>query len=203
MSKRLTRNQMDEDIRLIDRYLGGDEYAVQELVMKYQKKIYALNYRMTGDVEDAKDLTQKAFIKALGNLRGFKRRSAFYTWLYAVALNVARSHLKARGSAATLSLNEFAVAGGKGGPGGPGGKGGAGQLGGLVEAERRGMVKDALSSLPVRQREAVVLRAYQGMTSKEASSVMGCTEGAVKAHYHSAVRNLRETLKERGYEIRA
>ena len=57
--------RLQEDLKLIERHLAGDEYAIEELVMKYQRKIYALAYRMTGDVEDSKDMTQNTFLKVL------------------------------------------------------------------------------------------------------------------------------------------
>ena len=64
---------MDADINLIERYLNGDLAAIDELVTKYQKQIYAFVYRMTEDIEDAKDLTQKTFIKAFNGIKGFKK----------------------------------------------------------------------------------------------------------------------------------
>lgn len=64
---------MDEDIKLIERYLSGDESAIEEIVRKYQKHVYAFVYRMVRDLEESKDLTQKTFIKAVRGVRGFKQ----------------------------------------------------------------------------------------------------------------------------------
>lgn len=79
---------MEEDIRLVERYIAGDGRSVEELVMKYQKQIYALVYRMTNDIEETKDLTQKTFVKAINGLKGFRKETSFKTWLYQIAINI-------------------------------------------------------------------------------------------------------------------
>lgn len=180
---------MDEDLRLIERYLAGDEYAIEELVMKYQRKIYALAYRMTEEIEDSKDVTQKTFLQAFKNIKGFRRECAFYTWLYQIALNICLSHLKKE--QVTEELNE-SLSGGEGGA-----------LGVIIEKERELYLKDSLKKLPERQRMTIILRAYEGLSLKETAEVMRCSEGAVKAHYHNGIKKLKEILKERGYEIQS
>lgn len=180
---------MDEDSGLVKKYIEGDEYAAEELVVKYQRKTYALIYRMTGDTEEAKDLTQKTFINALKNIKGFGGRSSFGTWLYKIALNSCLDHLK-RKRPETVSINEAAA---------PDGDKGA--LSSLIEKERRLLVAGSLMGLTERQRAAVVLRAYEGMSITETAQAMGLSEGAVKAHYHNGIKRLRELLKEKGHEI--
>ncbi|MCG6552182.1 MAG: sigma-70 family RNA polymerase sigma factor, partial [Candidatus Magnetominusculus sp. LBB02] len=89
---------MDEDNRLIDSYLKeGDESALEGLVIKYRKEVYLVAYRVAGDVEDAKDIAQKAFINAVAKLRDFKRQSSFRTWLYRIAVNAALNHVRGNG----------------------------------------------------------------------------------------------------------
>ncbi len=173
---------MDEDLRLIERYLDGDEYAIEELVMKYQRKIYALAYRMTGDIEDSKDVTQKTFLQAFKNIKGFRRKSAFYTWLYQIALNTCLNHLNKKGRE-TLELNESISSSNEG------------ALSAIIEKEKESHLKDSLKKLPDRQKTAITLRAYEGLSLKETAEVMKCSEGAVKAHYHNGIKKLREILK--------
>lgn len=62
----------------MERYVGGDAQAVEELVMKYQKQIYAVAYRVTGNVEDAKDLTKMTFVKAVEDIKGFRKMPDSY-----------------------------------------------------------------------------------------------------------------------------
>lgn len=173
---------MDADINLIKRYLTGDEAAVDELVTKYQKQIYAFVYRMTEDIEDAKDLTQKTFIKAFNGIKGFKKKSSFKTWLYQIAINTSINHLRQNKHKKTELEDSLA-------------EDNKGALTTIIENEKRGLIKIAIDKLPERQRLAIVLRVYEELSCSETAKAMGCSDGAVKAHYHNAVKKLREVLK--------
>ncbi|MBI5180086.1 MAG: sigma-70 family RNA polymerase sigma factor [Nitrospirae bacterium] len=175
---------MNADINLIERYLEGDTAAIDELVIKYQKQIYALTYRMTKDIEDAKDLTQKTFIKALKGIRGFKKKSTFKTWLYQIAINASINHLRQNRHEKAELEDSMAVEN-------------KGLLTAIIEEEKKGLIKEAMDKLPERQRLSVVLRVYDELSCSETAEVMGCSEGAVKAHYHNGVKRLKEILKER------
>lgn len=181
---------MEEDKRLIERYCNGDKDAIEELVMKYQKQIYAFVYRIINDIEEAKDLTQKTFLKAFKAIKGFRKDASFKTWLYQIALNTSLSHFKQRSKKEKETELRETIIGSQ-----------AGALSFLIEKERIIYLKKALVELPERQRLAVVLRIYEGLSYKETAEVMGCSEGAVKAHYHTAVKGLKNILKERGYEF--
>lgn len=173
---------MDADVKLIERYLEGDTTAVDELVIKYQKQIYALIYRMTKDIEDAKDLTQKTFIKALNGIKGFKKKSSFKTWLYQIAINTSINHLRQNKHKKTELEDSLA-------------EDNKGALTTIIEDEKRGLIKKAMDKLPERQRLAIVLRVYEELSCSETAKAMGCSEGAVKAHYHNGVKKLKENLK--------
>lgn len=173
---------MDADVKLIERYLEGDTTAVDELVIKYQRQIYSLIYRMTKDIEDAKDLTQKSFIKALNGIKGFKKKSSFKTWLYQIAINTSINHLRQNKHKKTELEDSLA-------------EDNKGALTTIIEDETRGLIKKAMDKLPERQRLAIVLRVYEELSCSETAKVMGCSDGAVKAHYHNAVKKLREILK--------
>ncbi|HWR90227.1 MAG TPA: RNA polymerase sigma factor [Dissulfurispiraceae bacterium] len=180
---------MDEDIRLIEDHLSGRDGALDELVVKYQKMIFGLTYRMTHDVEDAKDLTQKTFLQAFRGLGNFRRDASFKTWLYQIAINTCISHVRKKGY--DEREVDDTIAGEQ-----------QGALSELIEKEKKEYIKECLSSLPERQRAALVLRVYEGLSCAETASVMGCSEGAVKAHYHHAVKKLRNLFAEKGYEVR-
>ncbi len=172
---------MKDDITLIKKYLSGDEDAVEELVMKYQKQIYAFVYKMTNDIEEAKDLTQETFVRAIKGIKGFRMEASFKTWLYRIALNTNLNQVRQK-KYKEIELEKSTI----------GNQTGA--LSSIIEKEKEDYIKKGLNELPERQRLAVILRAYEGLSCNEAAKVMECSEGAVKAHYHNAVKRLREIL---------
>src|ERR1700728_4198489 len=92
---------------LVQRARNGDLSAYDELVKRYQERIYATIYHMTSNHEDANDLAQDAFIKAFSALKSFKGGSTFYTWLYRIAVNKTINFLKQRKNKYHLSLNDL------------------------------------------------------------------------------------------------
>ena len=179
---------MKEDIDLIDKYLEGNEEAIEMLVRKYQKMIYAFTYKMINDMEEAKDITQKIFIQAIKGLKGFKKEASFKTWLYRIAVNTTLSHIR-KGNYKEVELDETAIGNQ------------AGVLSSMIKRERGNVIKMGLNKLPKQQRLAIILRAYEGLSCYETSRIMGCSESTVKTHYHFAVRKLKDILKDSGYGI--
>src|SRR5271157_4223925 len=92
---------------LVRRARDGDLTAYDDLVRRYQERIYATIYHMTGNHEDANDLAQDSFIKAFSALKSFKGGSTFYTWLYRIAVNKTINFLKQRKNKYHLSLNDL------------------------------------------------------------------------------------------------
>ncbi|MBF0456777.1 MAG: RNA polymerase sigma factor [Nitrospirae bacterium] len=178
----MDEDSRSEDNRLIDAYLdGGNESAIEELIVKYRKEVYLTAYRVAGDMEEAKDITQKALISAVSELRNFKRKSAFKTWLYRITVNAALNHT--RGNAyKTVELCETIQSGERG----------ADVC--LIEKERARRLKGLLAGLPPRQRLSVILRVYRGLSLAETAAVMECSEGAVKSHYHLAINKLKTAM---------
>ena len=172
---------MKEDLELIDKFIEGDEDAVERLVMKYQKMVYSFAYNMVNDMEEAKEITQMSFIKAVQGLKGFKRKSSFRTWLYRIVLNTGLNHMR-KGGFREVTLDESVVVNQ------------TGALSVMIREERRNLIKKSLDKLPRQQRHAVMLRVYEGFSCKEASKVMGCSVSTVKAHYHFGVKKLKEIL---------
>lgn len=181
---------MSDDLQLVKAYLAGSDEAIEELVMRYQKPIYFFIYRMINDEEEAKDLTQKTFMNVATNLKDFRGDSSFKTWLYQIATNTSLNHIKKRKYTEVEAEESL-----------PGN--GASPLSRIIDREQRDLVRRAISRLPERQRLALVLRVYNGLSCQETAQAMGCSEGAVKAHYHHAVQNLKGILKESGHEVRS
>jgi RNA polymerase sigma-70 factor (ECF subfamily) len=82
--------------RLVERAQGGDLDAYAELIRRYRERIYRTIFRFTRNHEDTDDLAQETFLRAFKELRRFRRRSGFYTWVYRIALNLSFNHLKKR-----------------------------------------------------------------------------------------------------------
>lgn len=179
---------MEDDAKLIERYIAGETDAIEELVMRYQKQIYTFIYRMTKDMEESKDLTQKTFLNVVKGIRDFRKTASFKTWLYQIAVNTSLNHIK-RNKREEVEF-EDSVASTQ-----------AGVLTSIIEKETTAQVRKSLDMLPERQKLAVVLRVYESLSCAETAKAMGCSEGTVKAHYHSGVKKLREVLKEKRYEF--
>jgi RNA polymerase sigma-70 factor (ECF subfamily) len=95
------------EMELVKRARKGDLAAYDDLVRRYQERIYATVYHMTANHEDANDLAQEAFIKAFHALKSFKGGSSFYTWVYRIAVNKTINFLKQRRNRTHLSLNDL------------------------------------------------------------------------------------------------
>src|SRR5438093_8568459 len=96
-----------EDQKLVKRAQGGDLEAYDELIRRYQERIYATIYHMTANHEDANDLAQETFIKAYQALNSFKGDSSFFTWVYRIAVNKTINFLKQRKNKTHMSLNDL------------------------------------------------------------------------------------------------
>jgi RNA polymerase sigma-70 factor (ECF subfamily) len=174
---------MDEDERLVRAFRAGEESAFAALVIKYREPVYRFLRRMTGNHEDAADLTQEVFVRAYRGLARFEGRCSMRTWLLRIATNACLDHRARRRDLFPLEAVAGLVAPPEAGP--------------EAVAERRERwrrVAEAVQALPPRQRAAVVLRLYGGYSYAEIAAVMECSEGTVKATVFSALRKLRSHL---------
>lgn len=176
-----------DDQQIIEDYLSGNGEALEGIIVKYQKMVYSLAFRLTHDMETAKDITQETFIKAMKGLRKFRMDASLKTWLYKIATNISLNHLRKK-NPETIDL-EVAVVHTE-----------PTALRSIINKEKDDYLARAFLQLPERQRLAVTLRAAEGLSGKETAEVMGCSEGAVKAHYHNGVKRLKAIIKELGYE---
>lgn len=174
---------MDEDIGLIDRCLAGDREAFSNLVMKYQKPLYSMLYRLVSDHDDASDLLQKTFVRAFTALNGFERRASFKTWLYQIAINLAKNFYRDRSVVKGVPIDDVVI------PQNPK------TLDAMAEDQDRRMLRRALTSLPERQRITVILRVQEGKKFEEIAEIMGCSIGTAKANYHHAVQKLKAMMR--------
>jgi len=175
---------MDEDLDLITRTAAGENEAFDELVLKYQKPLYSLLYRMVSNHEDASDILQKTFIKAFTGLGSFERRSSFKTWLYQIAINLAKNVYRDRALVQYVDIDSVVI-----------GKNPR-TLETLISKENRLLVRQALSGLPEKQRITLILRVQEGKKFEEIAGIMKCSVGTSKANFHHAVQKLKKMMQD-------
>ena len=181
---------MDEDIDLINRCGAGEREAFDELVRKYQKPLYFMLYRMVSDHDDASDLLQKTFVKAFTGLARFERRSSFKTWLYQIAINLAKNLYRERSKAQHVPIDDIVI---RKDPKTPEA---------LVDKENKQRLRGAFSRLPEKQRLTLMLRVQEERKFGEIAGIMKCSIGTAKANYHHAVQKLKGMMGEQEREGR-
>ncbi len=173
-----------EDQEVIAEVLNGGTEAFRFLVRKYQKPIYNLMVRTTGCLEESADLTQDAFLKAYEKLGRYRPDKKFFSWLYALSLNVARDHLRRTRRMTRFADDALRLQSIHDEPQ-HGHEGAAGDSQALYEA---------LSRLPDQQREAVVLRYREGFSMKEIAEALQISTSGAKMRVHRGLDQLRTVL---------
>ncbi len=184
---------VSEEMQLVNRARNGDLRSYDELIKRYQERIYATVYHMTSNHEDANDLAQDSFIKAFQALKSFKGGSSFYTWLYRIAVNKTINFLKQRKNRQHMSLNDLdfntehnpdlvALISDKT----------PRRDAGLAELQEK--LNAALLKLSEHHRMAVVLHDVQGLSHEEIAKVMHCNIGTVRSRLFYARQQLQALL---------
>jgi len=178
----------EEDIDLVRRVQRGDKRAFDLLVLKYQQKVAGVVSRYLRDQADIQDVVQEAFIKAYRALPKFRGDSAFYTWLYRIAINTAKNFLVSRsrrppGSDIDAEVAEQLDVGGR-----LQSRATPEEL--LIMEEVESAVWDAINALPDELRTAITLREIDGMSYEEIAQAMDCPVGTVRSRIFRA----RETI---------
>ncbi len=173
----------------------GDLAAYDELVRRYQERIYATIYHMTANHDDANDLAQESFIKAYQALKTFKGGSSFYTWLYRIAVNKTINFIKQRKNKYHLSLNDLDI-NAENDP----------DLVALVShktpsrdaglSELQKKLNESLLKLSEPHRMVVILHDIQGMSHEEIAEIAGCNVGTVRSRLFYARQQLQGDLAE-------
>jgi RNA polymerase sigma-70 factor, ECF subfamily len=173
------------DAQLVERAQQGDKRAYELLVVKYQRKLGRLLSRFVRDPAEVEDVTQEAFIKAYRALPSFRGDSAFYTWLYRIAINTAKNYLVALGRRAPTSTGfdnaeaeNFEDAEQLRDSNTPESE--------LMGREIAATVNKAMDALPADLRTAITLREIEGMSYEEIANVMNCPIGTVRSRIFRA-----------------
>ena len=180
----------DED--LVAAVQAGDTTAFDVLVRRWDRRIQGAAFRVLGSDDEARDVSQEAFLKAFRGLRSFKREARFSSWLYQIAMNLCRDRLRRRRGREHVSLDEVVE------NGEPALRQRPVALEALQAQDLSRAVTAAIDSLPYEQREVVVLKEYQGLTFPEIADVLGVPLSTVKTRLYRALGQLRLELEKRG-----
>jgi len=190
----------DEE-ELVRRARADDPAAVDQLIRRYQKKVYSIAYQMSGsDPEDARDCAQEALIQVFRNLARFEGRSRFSTWLYRVVVNTCldarrrrrrwlqmiftRRPEKQDGADADAGLDHL-----------PAPEDGTDPVSTVSGEELKRDVADAMRRLSDKQRTVFQLKVFQEMSIPEIAAATGMAEGTVKSHLFRATQSVRDQLR--------
>ena len=184
----------ETDQQLVARVQNGDTRAFDLLVLKYQHKILGLISRYVHDADEVQDVAQEAFIKAFRALPRFRGDSAFYTWLYRIAINTAKNHLVSRsrrppGSDVDVEDAEYYEAGGAL-------RDIENPENALFGAELKAVVELAIENLPDDLRTAVTLREFDGLSYEDIAEIMDCPVGTVRSRIFRAREAIDGRVKE-------
>src|SRR5512134_518314 len=182
------------DEELVARSIGGDAESFNELILRWERPIYALAYRVIGREEDARDVCQETFLRAFRALPGFKGQAKFSSWVYRIALNLCRDWMRRQRRTPTVQMPEGGDPEELAAQGGP-----AESIEDLVaRRELSAVVAEAMALLPEEQRTAIVLKEYHGMTFQEIADLQGCPLSTVKTRLYQGLSVLRRHLEKRG-----
>ncbi|MDH5766695.1 MAG: RNA polymerase sigma factor RpoE, partial [Gammaproteobacteria bacterium] len=185
--------EREVDQALVERVQQGDKRAFDMLVLKYQHRVMKLISRLVRNADDVQDVAQESFIKAYRALKNFRGDSAFYTWLYRIAINTAKNHLVASGRRATDSavdaqdaeqyesgdwLREYATPEKE-----------------MMAAEISDVINRSISKLPDDLKEAITLREMEGLSYEDIAAVMDCPIGTVRSRIFRAREAIDSQLK--------
>ena len=200
-----TDNPGLEDARWVAEVLAGETNSFEKLVRKYQKQAVVVSFRLLGNHDDARDVTQDAFVKAFRSLDTLERPAAFGGWLMRIVTNLSLNFRRGRRLRIAQSI-EGAVGETLGSPGaverpmrghGPDSLAQSGDPQRAAEGRELGeALQAALNQLPEKQRQALVLFTIQELPQKDVAEALGCSVEAVKWHVFQGRKKLRELLKD-------
>jgi len=179
----MAREATDE--ALLAGFLRGDDAMFAELVHRYERPLHGFICRLTGEPGVAADLFQETFVRVVEKAGTFEGRSRFKTWLYAIAANLCRSHLRKKARPEPVAM-----------PDPPEQADEAIGPNGMVQGREVGEhIAAAVAALPLPQREVFVLKAYDEMTYDQIAQALGRPIGTVKTQMRAAIQKLRRELR--------
>src|SRR5690349_1407704 len=182
------------DDELVARSMGGDAESFNQLILRWERPIYALAYRVIGREEDARDVCQETFLRAFRALPGFKGQAKFSSWLYRIALNLCRDWIRRKKRAPLVEMPEGVDVVELAAEQGP-----SESIEDLVSRQEMSrIVAEGMKLLPEEQRTAIVLKEYHGLTFQEIADLQGCPLSTVKTRLYQGLSVLRGHLESQG-----
>ncbi len=169
------------DEELIIEFLEGNERGFERLMRRYQPQAYCLARAITNDREEAKDITQKAFIQAFKRLSFLRQRNRFRSWFFKIILNLCRDYLKNKKPTMSLETDKEPATSFEEE---------------VIKRDLKEKTKKALSLLPPRQKEVIILRVFQGLSFNEISEILDFKPETARTNFYFGVRNLKQLLRE-------
>ena len=183
---------MRTDEELVAQASAGDTDSFNQLILRWERPIYALAYRVIGREEDARDVCQETFLRAFRALPGFRGQSKFSSWLYRIALNLCRDWMRKQRRTPVVQAPEGVDIADMASERGP-----VESIEELVARRQLGaVVAEAMKRLPEEQRTAIVLKEYHGMTFQEIAELQGCPLSTVKTRLYQGLTVLRRHLQQ-------
>jgi RNA polymerase sigma-70 factor (ECF subfamily) len=192
-----TRSSVAADLadkELVAMVVDGQQSAYKVLVERYQGRIFSVAYGLLRNREDAREVTQEAFIKAYRNLSGFRRDSSFYTWLYRITVNLGIDFRRKAYRKREVVLDENRIVPEDAHHTGPRPLPTPGAS--LERKQLGGRIRAAIDELPEDQRAAIILREIQELSYKEIADALDCAEGTVMSRLFYGRKKLQELLED-------
>ncbi|CUS77505.1 RNA polymerase sigma-70 factor, ECF subfamily [Candidatus Kryptonium thompsonii] len=174
------------DIELVNEFKNGNVSAFDEIVRRYQKKVYLLARRILTNHDDADDVAQEVFIKLFNSLHEFKGESSLFTWIYRITVNECNSVLRKKKIKEVVPIDEL-----------------VNFLGlnqtpehELFKKEESNLIERAIEKLPAKQRTVFVMRFFEELDYEEISKILKKPIGTLKANYFHAVKKIQRFIKD-------
>lgn len=177
---------VSNDLELVESFQKGNEGSFNELVRRYQEKVYWIAHRFVNDHDQADDIVQEVFLKVYSALNDFRGDSGVYTWLYRITVNISLNAIRKKRVRDFLRIDEFFNS--------P-----------IEESERpdkqyeqneqKQLIEEAIQRLPEKQKTVFILRYYEELPYEDISKILKTSVGGLKANYFHAVKNIGEFVK--------
>lgn len=169
--------------QLIQQVREGNHEAFRELVQRHMKQAYNVAYGLLTDHDDADDVSQEAFVKVHRNIHSFRGESELGTWLHKIVVNLSMTRLRQRkrDTKRHVALEEASGAV-------------ASHETQNDQSEKSHFLERALHELPTLQRAVVILRHLEGLSTRQVSRILDCSEGTVKTHLHRGLKKMKSQL---------
>lgn len=173
----------DEDAALVARFRAGDRDAFEGLARKYQRPLFFFLLRQVRDRDEATELAQRTLVRAFQKIDGLREDGSFRAWLFRIAVNLSRNHVRDHARFVRDSLPDVAAPH-------------RSPTDDLARAEESARLRAAVAKLPEKQRLTLELRVYEDLSFREVADALGSNEGVAKVNFHHAVKKLKHMLGE-------